>query len=162
MTIYSKGGRPPPFYRDWQGPQPFVFILPSPLFFCGEAASPSPERSVHSVVHEPSRLESFESRGASSPSPLKSAKVSWRLEGLGGLRRCVGTVVVPRAQLHIEQEKIFTGLVDTQRVGINQQYLYSSGEFLIFAWLFLREKVTFRGILTAQDSSPLDSARVQV
>ena len=75
-----------------------------------------------SVVHEPSGLESFE-----------SARVSWRLESLGGRRRCVGTVVVPRAQLHTEQEKIFTSVVDTWRVGINQQYLYSIGEYLIFA-----------------------------
>ena len=88
------------------------------------------------------------------PSGLESARVSWRLEGLGGPRRYVGTVVVPQAQLHIEQEKIFTGVVDTWRVGINQQYLYSSGEYLIFARLFQRKKVTCRGILTAQDSSP--------
>ena len=65
-----------------------------------------------------------------------------------------------RAQLHTEQEKIFTGVVDTWRVGTNQQYLYSIGEYLIFAWLFQRKKVACRGILTAQDSSPLDSARV--
>ena len=26
------GGRPPPFYRDWRGPQPSVFIPPSLLF----------------------------------------------------------------------------------------------------------------------------------
>ena len=111
-------------------------------------------------MHEPSGLESFESGGASSPSPLESARVSWRLESLGGRRRCVGTVVVPRAQLHTEQEKTFTGVVDTWRVGTNQQYLYSIGEYLIFAWLFQRKKVACRGILTAQDSSPLDSARV--
>ena len=108
-------------------------------------------------MHEPSGLESFESGGASSPSLLESARVSWRLESLGGR---VGTVVVPRAQLHTEQEKIFTSVVDTWRVGINQQYLYSIGEYLIFAWLFQRKKVACRGILTAQDSSPLDSARV--
>ena len=64
---------------------------------------------------------------------------------------------MPRAQLHIEQEKIFTGVVDTWRVGTNQQYLYSIGEYLIFAWLFQRKKVACRGILRAQDSSPLDS-----
>ena len=99
----------------------------------------------NSVMHEPSGLESFESGGASSPSPLES---------LGGSRvLAVGTVVVPRAQLHTEQEKIFTGVVDTWRVGINYQYLYSSGEYLIFAW-FERKKVTCKGILIAQDSSP--------
>ena len=87
-------------------------------------------------------------------SGLLAARGSWRLEGLGGRRRCVGTIVVPRAQLHTEQEKIFTGVVVTWRVGINQQYLYSSGEYLIFAWLFQRKKVTFKGILTAQDSRP--------
>ena len=48
-SISSKSGRPPPFYRDWRGPQPSVFILPSLLFFCGEAASPSPGRSVHGI-----------------------------------------------------------------------------------------------------------------
>ena len=98
-----------------------------------------------SVVHEPSGLESFESGGASSPSPLES---------LGGSRVLAGAVAVRRAQLHTEQEKIFTGVVDTWRVGTNQQYLYSSGEYLIFAWLFQRKKVACRGILTAQDSSP--------
>ena len=117
---------------------------------------------LSSVVHEPSGLESFESGGASSSSPLESARVSWRLESLGGRRCCVGVVVVRRAQLHTEQEKIFTGVVDTWRVGINQQYLYSSGEYLIFAWLFQRKKVGCRSILAAQDSSPLESARVQV
>ena len=72
-----------------------------------------------SVVHELSGLESFKSGGASSPSPLESAQVSWRLEGLGGseglggCRPYVGTVVVPRAQVHTDQEKIFTGGVDT-------------------------------------------------
>ena len=91
-------------------------------------------------MHEPSGLESFESRGASSPSPLESARVSWQLESLGGRRCCVGAVVVLREQLHTEQEKIFTGVVDTWRVGINQLYLYSSGEYLIFAWLFQRKK----------------------
>ena len=125
-------------------------------------------------MHEPSGLEPGSSRAGSSPSspgaprarvrssPLESlggsrvlaARGSWRLEGLGGRRRYVGTVVVPRAQLHTEQEKIFTGVVDTWRVGINQQYLYSSGEYLIFAWLFQRKRVTCKGILTAQDSSP--------
>ena len=50
----------------------------------------------NSVVHEPSGLESFESGGASSPSPLESARVSWRLESLGGRRCCVGAVVVRR------------------------------------------------------------------
>ena len=50
---------------------------------------------------------------------LESARVSWRLESLGGRRCCVGAVVVRRAQLHTEQEKIFTGVVDTWRVGIN-------------------------------------------
>ena len=94
------------------------------------------KEAPNSVVHEPSGLESFESGGASSPSPLESARVSWRLESLGGRRRCVGAVVVPRAQLHTEQEKIFTGVVDIWRVGTNQQYLYSIGEYLIFAWLF--------------------------
>ena len=69
----------------------------------------------------------------------------------------MGAVAVRRAQLHTEQEKIFTGVVDTWRVGINQQYLYSSGEYLIFAWLFQRKKVACRGILTAQDSSPPES-----
>ena len=88
---------------------------------------------------------------------LESARVCWRLESLGGRRRCVGAVVVPRAQVHTDQEKIFTGVVDTWRVGTNQQYLYSIGEYLIFAWLFQRNKVACRGILTAQDSSPLDS-----
>ena len=52
-SISSKSGRPPPFYRDWQGPQPSVFILPSLLFFCGEAASPSPGRSVHGILRKP-------------------------------------------------------------------------------------------------------------
>ena len=94
-------------------------------------------------MHEPSGLESFESGGASSPSPLES---------LGGSRVLAGAVAVRRAQLHTEQEKIFTGVVDTWRVGINQQYLYSSGEYLIFAW-FQRKKVACRGILRAQDSS---------
>ena len=80
-------------------------------------------------------------------------------ESLGGSRVLAGAVV-RRAQLHTEQEKIYTGVVDTWRVGINQPYLYSSGEYLIFAWLFQRKKVACRGILTAQDSIPLDSARV--
>ena len=87
-------------------------------------------------------------------SSLLAARQSWRLEGLGGRRCYVDTVVVPRAQLHTEQEKIFTGVVDTWRVGINQQSLYSIGEYLIFAWLFQRKKVTCKGILTALDSSP--------
>ena len=52
-----------------------------------------------------------------------------------------------------EEEKIFTGVVDTWRVGKNQQYLYSSGKYLIFVWLFQRKKGACRGILTAQDSS---------
>ena len=112
-------------------------------------------------MHEPSGLESFESGGASSPSPLESARVPWRLEGLGGSRVLagavanMGTVVVPRAQLHTEQEKIFTGVVDTWRVGINQQYLYSSGEHLIFARLL-------GNMQRHPDSSGLESARVQV
>ena len=110
-----------------------------------------PQPVLTSVVHEPSGLVSFE-----------SARVSWRLESLGGRRCCVGAIVVCRAQLNTIQKKIFTGVVDTWRVGINQQYLYSSGEYLTFAWLFQRKKVACRGILTAQDSSPLDSARVQV
>ena len=55
-----------------------------------------------SVVHEPSGLESFESGGASSPSPLESRSGlgSSPLESLGGSRvlaGAVGTVVVPRA-----------------------------------------------------------------
>ena len=87
-------------------------------------------------MHDPSGLESFEPGGASSPSPLESARVSWRLESLGRRRCCVGAVVVRRAQLHTEQEKIFTGVVDTWRVGINQQYLYSSGEYLILLGCF--------------------------
>ena len=52
--------------------------------------------SPSSVVHEPSGHDSFESGGASSPSPLESARVSWRLESLGGRRCCVGAVVVRR------------------------------------------------------------------
>ena len=70
-------------------------------------------------MHEPSGLESFESGGASGPSPLESRSGlgSSPLESLGGSRvLAVGTVVVPRAQLHTEQEKIFTGVVDTWRV----------------------------------------------
>ena len=105
-----------------------------------------------SVVHEPSGLESFE--GASSPSPLESLGGS---RVLAACRCCVGAVAVRRAQYHTEQEKIFTGVVDTWRVGINQQYLYSSGEYLIFPWLFQKKKVACRGILTAQDSTPLES-----
>ena len=107
-------------------------------------------RDMISVVHEPSGLEPGSSRagsspsspgGASSPSPLESRSGlgSSPLESLGGSRvlaGAVGTVVVPRAQLHTEQEKTFTGVVDTWRVGTNQQYLYSIGEYLIFAWLF--------------------------
>ena len=90
-----------------------------------------------SFVHEPSGLEPGSSRAGSSPSSpgvprarvrssLLAARGSGRLEGLGGRRRSVGTVVVPRVQLHTEQEKIFTGVVDTWRVGVNQEYLYSS------------------------------------
>ena len=29
----SKGGRPPPFYRDWRGPQPSVFLFSPSLLF---------------------------------------------------------------------------------------------------------------------------------
>ena len=58
-----------------------------------------------SVMHELSGLESFESGGASSLSPLEPARVSWRLESLGGRRCCAGPVVVRRAQLHTEQVK---------------------------------------------------------
>ena len=67
---------------------------------------------LSSVVHEPSGLEP------------ESARVSWRLESLGGRRCCVGAVVARREQLHTEQEKIFTVVVDTWRVGISQQHLY--------------------------------------
>ena len=54
----------------------------------------APDASASSVVHEPSGLESLESGGASSPSPLESARVSWRLKSIGGRRCCVGAVVV--------------------------------------------------------------------
>ena len=77
-------------------------------------------------------------------------------------KAAIAASVVRRAQLHKEQKKIFTGVVDTWQVGINQQYLYSSGEYLIFAWLFQRKKVTCTRILTAQDLSLLDSAQVPV
>ena len=60
---------------------------------------------MNSVVHEPSGLESFESGGALNPSLLEPARVSWRLESLGGHRCCVGAIIVCRAQLHTEQEK---------------------------------------------------------
>ena len=77
------------------------------------------------------------SRADSSPSsPLESLGGSRVLAALGGRRLYAGTVVVPRAQLHTEQEKIFTGVVDTWQVGINQQYLYSSGEYLILLGCF--------------------------
>ena len=61
-----------------------------------------------SVVHEPSGLESFESGGASSPSPLEFARVSWRLESLGGLpllrgRRCCA----PSATSHRTRKNIY-------------------------------------------------------
>ena len=104
------------------------------------------------------------SRAGSSPSSpgvprarvrssLLAARESWRAP----LRRCCA----PSATSHRTRENIYSE-VDTWRVGINQQYLYSSGEYLIFAWLFQRKMVASTGILTAQDSSPLDSARVQV
>ena len=72
------------------------------------------------------------------------------LESLGGSRVLAGAFaawapLLCRAQLHTEQEKIFTAVVDTWRVGINQHYLYSSDEYLIFAWLFQRKKVAYRG-----------------
>ena len=82
-------------------------------------------------------------------SPLES---HGGLRVLAGRRCCAGAVVVRRAQLHTE-EKIFTGVVDTWRVGINQQYLYSSGEYLIFAWLFQKKKVACRGRLTGLESA---------
>ena len=72
-------------------------------------------------------------------------------------KAAIAASVVRRAQLHKEQKKIFTGVVDTWQVGINQQYLYSSGKYLIFVWLLQRKKVVCSGILIAQDSSPLES-----
>ena len=75
------------------------------------ASAAALKEAPNSVVHEPSGLESFESGGASSPSPLESLGGS----SLGGRRCCVGAVVVRQAQLHTEQEKIFTGVVDTWR-----------------------------------------------
>ena len=38
----SKGGRPPPCYRDWRGPQPSVFILPQPSVIVVRPRHPPP------------------------------------------------------------------------------------------------------------------------
>ena len=127
-------------------------------------------------MHEPSGLEPGSSRAGSSPSSpgvprarvrsspgldsarvhssLLAARESWRAPSLRGRRCCA-----PSATSHRTRENIYRCSRYMASGNKSTVFIFNWRVF-IFAWLFQRKKVACRGILTAQDSSPLDSARV--